>query len=498
MTPEPLMTLPEGELHGQSLPDGGLLFAGIPFAAPPVGSLRFQPPQPAAPWEGVREATAFPPAPAQRPVTMPGLPTVESSEDCLYLNVWTPALNGKRPVMVWVFGGGFEGGSGSPPMTNGAALMRRDIVFVSFNYRVGALGFLHLADLGAPAFAGSTNLGLLDQVAALRWVRAHIAAFGGDPANVTVFGESAGGFSIGALLAMPAAAGLFDKAIMQSGATSRTFSRETATAIARDFLDQVGVSSPQELLNVPVERILDHQQAVIDTDIGKRNTPGGRSYGAVLDGTVLPRSPLEVVASGGARHIPLIVGACRDEAQAWEVFLQGADYAPSDEATLLAEMGRCVGAGLAEPLLRAYQRRAPEAPLARLRTYFLSDWIYRIPAIECARAQRASGGAVWSYLFAHVVMPQIGAHHGAELPYTFDALDQPSPLPITRTEVDFQIRDTVVGAWTAFARSGDPGWPKYQAGSPSVRQIGGDGSLIAEPPADVDAIWRAYWERPTV
>ncbi len=278
MRSEPLVQISDGTLHGHALANGGFCFAGIPFAAPPIGPLRFRPPQPVPPWTGVREAISSPPAPMQRLMQFPGLPTLETNEDCLYLNVWTPELSGQRPVMVWIYGGGFESGSGSPPLTDGEALMHRDIVFVSFNYRVGALGFLHLADLGGPAWASATNCGLLDQVAALQWVRKHIAAFGGDPNNVTVFGESAGGFSIGALLAMPAAAGLFDKAIMQSGATSRTFSREVATGIALDLLTRLGLSQPEQLLSVPAERILEVQLEVIDTDIGARNTPGGRSY----------------------------------------------------------------------------------------------------------------------------------------------------------------------------------------------------------------------------
>lgn len=494
MQPEPLVQIADGTLRGRALANGGFCFAGIPFAAPPLGPLRFCPPQPVTPWTEVREAISFPPAPLQRPLPLPGLSTLETSEDCLYLNVWTPETTGRRAVMVWIYGGGFETGSASPPLTDGERLMQRDIVVVSVNYRVGALGFLHLADFGELAWETTTNCGLLDQVAALKWVREHIAAFGGDPSNITVFGESAGGFSIGALLAMPAAAGLFDKAILQSGATTRTFPREIATQMARDFLAKLGLTHPDELLTIPGERILEEQLAVVDTDIGARNTPGGRSYGAVVDGHVLSRFPQDVVAGGGVRNIPLIVGACQDEVQLWEV-MQGAHFAPADEAALLAEMARCVGEEIAVALLKVYRIREPEASLVRLRARFLSDWIYRVPAVQCVQAQIASGGQAWCYLFAHASTPFLGAHHGADVPFVLDMLGQPMPLAPADTLENQQVRDSMVEAWVAFARTGHPGWPMYRPGEPTVRWIGGVSELIVEPPAEVDHLWRRFWSQ---
>ncbi|WP_263972039.1 carboxylesterase family protein, partial [Streptomyces resistomycificus] len=216
-----------GTVRGCARPGGGRLFAGIPFAEPPVGELRFRPPQPPRPWQGVRRADRFAPAPAQgasslvpgasQESSFPTFPTAEireTSEDCLYLNVWTPTTTAEdavRPVIVWVYGGGYDAGSAAPPYSDGAALARQTgAVVVTANYRLGALGFLHLADLGSQ-WAGSTNLALQDKMTALRWVRENIASFGGDPGNITVAGQSAGAFSIGALLAAPAAAGLFHK-----------------------------------------------------------------------------------------------------------------------------------------------------------------------------------------------------------------------------------------------------------------------------------------------
>jgi para-nitrobenzyl esterase len=213
---------------------------------------------------------------------------------------------------------------------------------VSVNYRVGALGFAHLADIGGAEWAGSTNVGHQDQAAGLGWVRSHIAAFGGDPTNVTLAGHSAGGFSIGALLAMPAADGLFDKAVLSSGSTGRVYDRELASELATDFLQQLRVGEVADLIDVPGDAIIAAQRAVAESDIGKRNTPGGQAWGTVLDGEVLTSHPLEAVARGGANGIPMIVGATRDEVQLFEASNPG-DFAPQSEKQLLDEMSRCIG-----------------------------------------------------------------------------------------------------------------------------------------------------------
>ncbi|MGH2586914.1 MAG: carboxylesterase/lipase family protein, partial [Dehalococcoidia bacterium] len=218
----PVVRTPYGQVAGEQR-DGVTVFRGIPYARAPLGELRFRAPQPPEPWSDVRDATRFGPIAMQNPSPMDtifgAVQRPAMSEDCLSLNVWTPGLDdGRRPVMVWIHGGAFVGGSGSTPWYDGTAFASRgDVVVVTLNYRLGALGFLHLADLGGDAFAGSGNVGILDQVAALRWVRESIAAFGGDPENVTVFGQSAGARSIATMMSMPNPRGLFDKAILQSG-----------------------------------------------------------------------------------------------------------------------------------------------------------------------------------------------------------------------------------------------------------------------------------------
>ncbi|WP_328610353.1 carboxylesterase family protein [Amycolatopsis sp. NBC_00345] len=494
----------DGRLRGGPLPGGGALFAGIPFAAPPVGPLRLRPPQPPQPWSDVRDATEFRPAPPQRlPALLAGTGSGAGSgegdsattsmveavaggagahdEDCLYLNVWTPELSGRRPVLVWIYGGGFDSGSAGLPSTDGAALSRlTGAVVVAANYRVGALGFLHLAELGGPGWAGSSNLGLQDQAMALRWVRDNIAAFGGDPGNITVAGESAGAFSIGSLLAAPAAGGTFHRAILSSGSTGRVFAADTGTAIAADLLAKLGLDTVDELADVPVERILDVQTSVIDTDIGRRNLPGGRSWGVVLDGTVLPRDPQAAVADGAAAGIGLLVGANRDEMRMFQA-MQGAAYVPTDEPALLAEMEQ---AGVTEParLLAGYRQRSPEADLATLRTLFLTDAVYRRPASALAAAQTAAGGSAHTYLFAAEPLgPDLGAFHGADLVLVFDALERTG----NATPELIKVRDDLAGAWARFAATGDPGWAPYDPDArQNTRQFGGAGEMVTEPPAD--------------
>jgi para-nitrobenzyl esterase len=493
MTGSYLVSTRDGRLRGGPQPDGRALFAGIPFAAPPVGPLRLRPPQPPQPWSDVRDATRFRAAPPQRlPALMAGnaadtpvgaaVPGIgDHDEDCLYLNVWTPELAGRRPVLVWIYGGGFDSGSAGPPLTDGAALSRlTGTVVVTVNYRVGALGFLHLADLGGPGWAGSSNLGLQDQAAALRWVRDNIAAFGGDPGTVTVAGESAGAFSIGSLLATPDAENTFHRAILSSGSTSRIFAADTGTAIAADLLAKLGLDTVDDLADVPVERILDVQTSVIDTDIGRRNLPGGRSWGIVLDGTVLPRDPQDAVAEGAAAGIGLLVGANRDEMLLFQA-MQGAAYVPADEPALLAEMAR---AGAAEPgrLLAGYRQRSPEADLATLRTLFLTDAVYRRPASALAAAQTAAGGRAHAYLFAaELAGPDLGAFHGADLLMVFDSLERAG----NATPELVKVRDDLTGAWARFAATGDPGWAPYAPDArPNTRQFGGADDMITEPAAD--------------
>jgi para-nitrobenzyl esterase len=476
-----------GQVRGKEVP-GGILFAGVPFAQPPVGPLRLRPPQPPAAWTGVLAADQFPPAPAQSGTALGGGGKIPwaNDEDCLYLNLFTPALEGARPVVVWIYGGGFEVGTASPPMTDVAALARATgTVVVAMNYRVGALGWLHLADLGGPEWAGSTNLGLQDQIAALHWVRENIAAFGGDPGNVTLAGESAGAFSVGALLAAPGAAGTFHRAILSSGSTERIYSAATGTAIAEDLLAALGLSSVKELADVPVGRLLAVQGTVIESDVGRRNLPGGRAWGVVLDGSVLPRHPATAVQAGAAAHVPLLVSSNRDEMKTFQG-LPG--FAPADANAVLADIRQ---AGIDQPagLLAAYRTRHPHADLTELRSRFLADAIYIVPADRLAKAQIDAGGAAYRAVFAADPFgPEVGTPHGMDLAYIFDLLDANG----MGSPASHAVRDDLHQAWRRFAETGDPGWPRYDRhGTENARLFADPGGMTTRPPHDeVTAHWR--------
>ncbi|MEX5634255.1 carboxylesterase/lipase family protein [Parafrankia sp. FMc2] len=531
--PAPVVHTCGGDLRGIPADGGGAVFAGIPFAAPPLGDRRFRPPLPLEPWTGVRDATVFRGGPAQRNLTpavrasAPGtgdgsgtdgyrrekdVRTLDprlaamaavsrhldetSSEDCLYLNVWSPSLSKRHPVLVWIFGGGFESGTASPPAFDGAALSRlTGAVVVAANYRVGALGWLLPTGPGRERWADSANLGLQDQAATLRWVHDNIAGFGGDVDNVTLAGASAGAFIVGALLALPAAAGTFHKAILHSGSTGRIYPSDTAAAIADDLMAVVGAKDMDALAGVPLDHILDAQRTVIDREMGRRNLPGGRAWGLVLDGTVLTEHPLHAVAAGAATGIPLLVGANRDEFRGFAAIGGHTYQPPHSEQELLAEMA---SAGIREPtaLLAVYRARLANTPTERaqdrselgdLRTLFLTDAVYRIPAIRLARAQTEAGGTAHAYLFAGEPNgPRGGSHHGAEAMYLFDKLAAAGiDTPEHRT-----IRDSLTCAWADFIADGNPGWPTYNPFSTdNARQFGDARATVTEPPLDTSPFW---------
>ncbi len=503
----PVVETAAGRIEGVVGPRS-LVFMGIPFAAPPLRRLRWRPPQPVAPWSGVRQASSFGPVSIQRPGPVEqalGSLGADISEDCLYLNVWAPAADSaRRPVLVWVHGGGYVGGSGSTTWYDGGRLSQLgDAVIVTFNYRLGMLGFLHLSDILGEGWASSGNCGILDQVAALRWVQENIANFGGDPDNVTVFGESAGAFSIATLLALPGAAGLFHRAILQSGSTTNVHTREAASALATDLLGELGIEPGRaagragwsNLAELPVDRLLDAQTAA-----GGRHAPFGLAYTPVVDHVILPLHPQDAVEAGTSHRVPIITGTNRDEMRLFMV-MEPTAFAVDDD-DLVQRVGRLpgVGMGRSPELIGDYRRMSPSVSASILLAAIETDYVFRVPAIRHAEANAATGVPTWMYWFTWTTPAFggiLGSCHAVEIPFVFDALDRPGVAFLTGDGPERRgLADAMTSAWLAYASSGDPGWPAYDpAGSRAMQRFDSPCEVLTDPARPVRQAWHGIVRR---
>src|SRR5580693_7377846 len=409
---QPVVRTAGGQVRGRTEADVAV-FRGIPFARPPVGGLRFAAPLPAEPWDGVREAVAFGPPPPQSGSVLPLPPPSASGadpDDWLTVNVFSPDLGAARlPVMVWIYGGAYRSGAASNPGYDGTLLARQNVVVVTFNHRVGVEGYAYLP--GVPA-----NRALLDQVAALRWVRENIAAFGGDPDRVTVFGESAGAGAIAALLVMPAAAGLFRRAIAQS-VPGTFFSPALAADVTAAIAEQAGLPATAEAFKAAEPARL---AAAADT-VRPGDYPGrwGRvaltptPFSPVIDGEVLPVVPWRAVAEGAARGIDLIAGHTRDEYRLFtEIYgLRGKVTAEQASQALNA---------LADGGEAEYRREYPDAGPETLFELVHSDWLFRMPSLHLAQAHAAAGGRTFLYEVRYPASQAgLGACHGIDVPLVF-------------------------------------------------------------------------------
>jgi para-nitrobenzyl esterase len=485
------LALDLGELEG--FESGGVAqFRGIPFAAAPVGERRFLPPQPAEPWPGVRDATqwgarapqSLEPTPFRRVVDVP------VDEDCLSLSVFTPAfrsgtepaLDGaSRPVMVWIHGGAFNIGSGC--LFDAAELARRgNVVVVTVNYRLGALGFSYLDHLDA-RFAGSGNAALLDQIAALHWTRDNISAFGGDANNVTIFGESAGGHSVGCLLTVPGARGLFHRAIPQSGAGFNLREVDQAVAQTTALMDQLGVTSADELQAVPVDRLVEAQAAF--------------AFSPVQDGVVLADHIIDAVAVGNCADVPLLISHTRDEMRLFAANGRALGEMPTTDDELAGRLGHAFADG--RTAAAAYRAAEPDASPAELWLSYLTDARFHMPDFGLAEARLIRSPAVWMARFAWpstAMDGQLGACHAIEIPFLFTGggnLGGMTPKEGPPERLAHAIQD----AWVGFARNGDPNtsalpeWPRYDVEHRLVMELDDECKLVTDPDGEIRRLWPA-------
>ena len=459
-----------GLVSGTSTSDGVIrIFKGIPFADPPTGDLRWKDPQPVSPWKGVRACTNFGPSPMQATPERFSMWTEEYlipkepiGEDCLYLNVWTPAKTAKekKPVLVWIYGGGFQSGGSAVPIYDGEAFARRGVVFVSINYRVGIFGFFSHPDLSKESpHASSGNYGLLDQIAALKWVQQNIATFGGDPTNVTIAGQSAGSMSVNCLVASPLGKGLFKKAIAHSGAflvsnpIRGASSLKQAEADGEKLLKSINLSSLSDLRKLPADELF-------------KKTPGA-SRGPIVDGYVLPESISSIFAKGKENKVSLLTGWNQDEG-----FLFGPVKNAED---FKKELTTNFGETESKNLLKYYPANS-DAEAASSQLNLSRDQIFGVQNYTWATIQSTHGSKVYVYRFTRKVPAvgeyvKYGAFHTGEVPYAYDNLkfvDRPWE------KLDHQLANTMASYWTNFIKTGNPngaGLPQWSEFSEKKKQV---------------------------
>jgi carboxylesterase type B len=495
---EAIVGTAQGRVRGR-VRDGVAAFLGIPYAAPPFGAHRFAPPQPVQPWDGVRDAVEFGPTAPKPGYVRPFdvlLPDPEiPGEDCLNLNVWTPDAGGSGlPVMVWIHGGAFRNGSGAVPIYDGTHFARDGVVCVTLNYRLGVEGFANLP--GAPS-----NRGLLDQIAALTWVRDNIAAFGGDPGNITVFGESAGAMSVTTLLSLDLAReqGLFRRAISQSGAGEIAQDPEDAMLVTREIAQRLGIDptaeafatlEPAEILNV---------QAAVAAEVtalpdpgrwGRTTAASGMSLMPILDGELLTRRPVDAIAAGAGSEVNLLTGYTSEE---FRLFLVPTGLTKVVNADIAAAILN--GMGMDPALAAAYQAALPGGTPGDALCAIITDGFFRIPAHRVAERRTASpqGAPTYMYEFAwRTPERDMGACHALELGFVFDNLHMPEGFALAGPKPPQDLATTMHRAWIDFATHGDPGWPRFDPETRPVKIFDGiDDKIANDPKAAERMLWAA-------
>jgi para-nitrobenzyl esterase len=444
----------QGVLRGTL--EGGLrVFKGVPFAQPPVGPLRFRPAQPPLPWNGVRDAVRNAPAAMQTGQA--------GSEDCLYLNVWAPPSGGSHPVLVWIHGGGNAGGGTNGQ--SGASFAREGIVVVTVAYRLGTFGFMEFGEVLGPEYADSGDNGIRDLETALRWVHQNVAAFGGDPARVTIAGQSAGAKDVAALLAAKSTRGLFARAIMHSGGGQTIHTRESAREATAGLLDALGLKGgdARRLLTMPADEILAGQRKLEATY--HHNFP----FRPFVGGKYMPRRPVDLVEGG----VPLLIGTTRDESISFMPRSDAGKPIRSREITNLPFPH------VAEMEARYWAAFREDTDLQR-RVRLLTAEEYWIPSVRFAEAHARHGGHTWMYRFDHTPTDPRDGHagfaaHGAELGFSWNA------------HPGWTMHET----WTAFLKGEAPKWPEYDAArrTTMIYGQGGSTSVVSDPRGDERRLW---------
>ncbi len=462
-----------GRVHGSS-EQGLSVYRGIPYAAPPLGELRFRVARPHPGWDDVLDCESFRPIAPQVPNealdSMLGQAAQEQSEDCLFLNIWTPGTDdGTRPVMVWIHGGAFTIGSGSDVLYDGAALASRgDVVVVTINYRLGALGFLHL-----PALEES-NFGMRDQVAALRWVRDNIASFGGDPGNITIFGESAGGMSVASLMGSPEAQGLFHKAIPQSGAGHHGIEDVQAVSHGQQFCELLGVEpgDANALQSAAVDDIL-AAQAKLEEQMLYTAMEAGKQpempFRPIIDGEFLTEMPIDAVRAGQAAGVAALIG-CLDEES--KLFAAMVPTQPPNEEDAIAVMDGLHGDGrrLYDIYRAAREARGELTTPYEIQTAASGDELFRVPAMRLLDAQVQHNEQTWCYLFdwkSPMLDGALGSCHALDIPFVFGTHQVASAFAGEGVAAN-GLAELTMDTWLAFARTGDPStnnlpWPAWDS-----------------------------------
>ena len=497
---EPVVQTSLGKLRG-AFANGVYSFKGIHYGASTEGSMRFLPPSAPKPWTGVRDALEIgPPAPQDRELSMivkgrelfgdfvgPG----QMGEDCLVLNVWTPSLRepDKKPVMVWLHGGGYAFGSSGIPLYDGSNLAaKHDVVVVGVNHRLNIFGYLYLGRIGGEKYAESGNVGMLDIVLALLWVRENIARFGGDPGNVTIFGESGGGAKVSTLMAMPSAKSLFHKAIVESGSQLRASSPEEADAIARKVLEQLQVAPDHvdDLQKIPMAQFIAALHLMGESFLGA---------GPVLDGHSLPRHPFDPDAPATSAQVPMLVGTNRDESRLLIALTDPTLFSlsESDMRTRLRVSLQHADDPKLDALIALYRKDRPNATPSDIYLAIVTDNGYWTSAITQAERKAAQHAApVYMYLFEWQTSVQGGklkASHAIELPFVFDNVDKAALLVGTGTDLQ-PLADKMSAAWAAFARTGNPDhaglphWPAYDTSTRATMIFNNECKVVNDPGKD--------------